>query len=541
MRAINLIVCFILLSSALRAQIIITELNPTPAAGEPEWVECVNISDSPLSLYGWYICDNRTCVRIGTVTLEAGGFLVLTRDAIALRESRALSPKAVIVEVALPSLNNSTDRVELRRADSVVIDSVAYDMRRFTRGRTIERSGLHRNGLTTYTTALNTCNSADSATCGYINTSVLFSHDLRLSGISSSDDALVIEIVNHGYEVTNARSATFRSGNYEATSFIPKLLPGEWHVWKIPLSEFHSGQTLMQTLVTAYLQGDDERAQNDTLRVGQILPPRVGMIAINEIMADPLPRLSDYVEIWNGTTDTIELEGWVIEDESGTRGVVTGRLRAAPNGYCVVAADTSIKRFVEAGLWALMRPAVNVNSTKDRLVLRTPSGYLTDIATYDVKRHHPFNPVTKGVSIEKRAPMLVGDDASAWSSSGDLSGGTPGRVNSINRDLPKVQALSASPSPFSSDRTNPLHPTIIVWKLPYLQAVARITVHQTNGMLVATLLNGAFIGSEGGVPWAGTDNAGLRVERGPYVVSIECVDAGSSAVFRDRCLVVVGE
>ena len=131
-------------------QILITEIHPTPAAGEPEWVECTIQTTGPVRLDTLQVCDNRSCARLPNVRIENGACFVLTRDEQALRETRQVPAGVVIVECALPSLNNTTDRVELRRADSLILDVTAYNIRPEERGRSIERHGTIENGVVTY-------------------------------------------------------------------------------------------------------------------------------------------------------------------------------------------------------------------------------------------------------------------------------------------------------------------------------------------------------------------------------------------------------
>jgi len=85
-------------------QILITEIHPTPAAGEPEWVECVVQMFGPVCLDTIQVCDNRTCSRLPRVEVDKGACLVLTRDKDALRESRRIPDGVVVIECALPSL-----------------------------------------------------------------------------------------------------------------------------------------------------------------------------------------------------------------------------------------------------------------------------------------------------------------------------------------------------------------------------------------------------------------------------------------------------
>lgn len=537
----QLILLLLLAAAPSSAQLLITEVHPTPSAGEPEWVECVNTTSRSIILRDHLICDARSCIRIDLLEVPARGYVVLTRDASALRESRWLPRDAVVVEVALPSLNNTTDRVELRSEDSVLIDSMTYDVRRAIRGRSIERVGDDRNGTVTFADGWLASLARDSATCGQQNSRVTRERDLYCSQAVAADDALRVEVRNVGrsampsvpIEIT-IDGAVLRSRTGELD------LDMTW-MWQVPLTEITLGSGPEERNVRVVVSVDDDRSENDTSDMLLTFPPRKGTILINEVLADPSPGMCEYIEVWNGTPDTVDLDGWIIEDASGLRSVATGSCIVLPGGFGVAASDTSIQRRVTPGAWTILRPSTQINSTTDHLVLRTPSGFVVDSMTYDGDRHHALLPSPKGISLEKLAPPLLSNEILSWTSCGDISGGTPGRSNSVAQAQPFEGRMSAVPSPFSSDPGRRNSQTVISWTQPFLQAIARVGVRRPDGVFVTDLLNAEFISREGGVVWNGTDAMGQRVSPGPYVVVLECVDAASSAVFRERCLVIIGE
>lgn len=527
--------------STSKAQLLITEVHPTPAGGEPEWIEMVNISMRTVSLDDHLICDSRSCSRINTVKIPIGGYVVLTRDAEALRESRWLPREAVVVEVALPSLNNTTDVVAIRTADSVLIDSVSYDVRSSARGRSIERGGDDRSRAVTYTDEWAVSLARDSATCGRQNSRVTRERDLFCSPAMALDNGVAVDVRNVGRRPMPSVLIELDVNGTTVTARTGDLDPDMTWTWKVPLSDIELGGGPKAHNVRVVVMAEDDRPENDTSDVILTFPPWKGTLLFNEVLADPLPGSCEYVEVWNGTPDTVDLDGWIVEDESGLRSVAQGACLVAPGEFGVVAADTSIQRRVAAGSWTVLRPALQINSTTDLLVLRTPSGFVVDSMHYDGKRHHELLPRAKGISLEKLSPQLASIDLLSWTSSGDLSGGTPGRPNSVAREPTISGTMSALPSPFSSNPGRRNSYTVITWTQPFLQAIARVGVRRPDGMFVADLLNAHFIAREGGVVWNGTDVMGQRLSPGPYVVFLECVDAASSAVYRNRCLVIIGE
>jgi hypothetical protein len=291
----------------------------------------------------------------------------------------------------------------------------------------------------------------------------------------------------------------------------------------------------------AELDVRDDRSSNDALSTTLIVPPPHGTVSINEIMFDPWPEMSDYVELVNTGTDTIDLTGWIIEDEAADRSVVSSLLLLPPDSCCVVAnhdrlTSTSIARNV-----GLLKPTLTLNASGDRVTLRTPSGFLVDDVIFDADWHNEMLPDRKGVSLEKLSPALASSSRTSWTSSGALQGGTPARHNSILRDVGFSTSMTAEPSPFSPERTHPRHPCIITYRQPFQQAIASLHIRRLDGSMVTTLLNSVFTGAEAAVAWDGTAADGSRVPPGAYIAVFESVDASSTRTHRAACAVIVGE
>ncbi len=553
----------------LSAQIRISELQPVPAAGEPEWVELLNTGGASVDVGRWQLCDLRQCTRLPNAFVRAGGYVVVTRDTSALRETRWIPPTTLLLEASVPSLNNSTETVFLRHADSTLVDSVAFDMKRHVKGRSIEVAGTLFGTTLTLSNQLRSCNAADSATCGLMNSAVELEYDIMVTGFGVSNSEVEFEFLNVGRRAVSSlgirltvdyalsernvlRIGTLNAKDIrrEISSSSHSMGPGDKHVWRLHVDELrrvrHDSCKWLDCNVLVWISTNDDRRSNDSLQLLLWLPPPNGSVSFTEIMFDPWSGTSDYVEIYNGWSDTIFATGWKVEDAENVPGIIqpvtkfnSPTLRktdaVAPGEYLLVAMDTTVKASLQS------KPSVNWNATSDYVALRTPSGFLVDEFSYDYKWHSNALPSGRGISLEKLSPLLVSNSKQSWTSSGALEGGSPGAPNSVAIDLPTSTILEATPSPFSSERGHARHPTIIRFEQPFRHATASLSVFTPEGVLVKRLLNSSFVGAEGAVAWDGTNEFNNRVERGPYVVVLESVDAASSKTFHNVCVVVVGE
>jgi hypothetical protein len=524
-------------------QILITEIHPTPAAGEPEWVECAIQTTGPVRLDTLQVCDNRSCARLPNVKVEKGACIILTRDEQALRETRPVPKGVVIVECALPSLNNTSDRIELRRIDSSITDSVAYSIRAEERGRSIERHGMIDNGMIAYSSQWSATTAYDSATCGKINSHVQYEHDVGITGMFINDSVLNIGVVNAGRTRAEGQLVRITVGSYSTERHCPPLIAKAWWSTRVHLRDIAPTEVLRIDTVCVILTTTDMRMENNRYVTTVTIPPMAGGITITEILAEPSEGDCDFVELWNGTADTVELSDWTIDDGSGQVCRIIGPQRLAPHTFLACASDTAIARMSAGTRWALVRPSLNVHAVSDSLTLRTSSGFVADVAVYDKKHHNSLLLTTKGRSLEKRVENARNIGSTAWGTSTANVGSTPGAPNTLAVDHSTGTAiLSAHPSPFSTYEGAERFPCILSWSQPFEQAFGRLVVVGLDGSAIAELLNGEFIGTRGSVAWDGrntTTRASAAV--GIYVAAFECIDANTNQVIRGTCPVVIGE
>lgn len=539
---IAIIAACVLGAARATSQMLITEVHPTPSSGEPEWVECANTSSSALRLDGWMVCDSRSCATIGIVRVPAGGLLILVRDVEALAEVRSIPSDVVFIECALPSLNNSVDRVELRRGDSTLVDSMTYDVRRNIRGVSIERCGTWTSGVVTYEHTWGPSMRRDSASCGMLNSCVRLPMDLRVMPAMVQDTAVIITVVNVGQQSSPVRRRSIDAGDIRLRDQLPTLEPGRSAELRLDLSDIGRRDTVRSVALKVVLGSPDDRPDNDTVEQAILLPTIEPRITITEMMAEPNERQTEYIEIWNGTPLAVDLSGWTLQDASSKRATIVAPARIESGGYLAVAADTSIAGMAPHVMWTLMRPALNINATTDTITLRTPQGVVVDRVPYDEQAHVNIL-TTRGIALERRVPWTsTPEQWGSWTSSTDVSGGTPGRANSIGRPPPVISGLRSWPDPCSAVPTSARYPCMISWEQPLEQCIGRLRVYRSDGAFVAELLNGELIGSRGSVIWDLRDPlTGAPAAVGIYVAVLECSLISTPGMHVERCIINVGQ
>lgn len=139
---------------------------PVPSGSEPEWVELWNAGSSAVQYDTLQMCDATGSLRSFQISLAPGKFAVLTKDTAALIASRALPPDVQLVFAQVPVLNNTYDCFVLKTTKGAVLDSFGYRFDIKKKGYSLERiNPLLPVSEKNYTYST----SADSATCGYLN------------------------------------------------------------------------------------------------------------------------------------------------------------------------------------------------------------------------------------------------------------------------------------------------------------------------------------------------------------------------------------
>ena len=156
-------------------------------------------------------------------------------------------------------------------------------------------------------------------------------------------------------------------------------------------------------------------------------------IVINEIFADPTPVVGlpewEWVELFNTTGFAIDLKDWSFI--IGTTAKTFPSIQIEPNGYLILC-----KADAEAELQAL-GPTCGFSSfaianAGATLRLQSPDETMVSEVSFNDNWYHDADKRNGGWSLEQIDPFNPCAGTLNWSASTDPSGGTPGRLNSID-------------------------------------------------------------------------------------------------------------
>lgn len=177
---------------------------------------------------------------------------------------------------------------------------------------------------------------------------------------------------------------------------------------------------------------------NDTFSFFHFIP-RAFDVQINEIMADVNPAstalpAAEYIELYNRSVYPVRLHNWTLSDASKT--ILLPEIKLAAESFVVLTSpvnaplfDTALDVIGVSGLPAL-------NDDADQLVLRNEKGQIISQVAYTDKWYADDQKSQGGWSLEQMDPMNPCAGKMNWKASAHFSGGTPGKPNSVEANIP---------------------------------------------------------------------------------------------------------
>ncbi len=213
----------------------------------------------------------------------------------------------------------------------------------------------------------------------------------------------------------------------------------------------------------------------------------VGDLVITEIMQNPKvvsDSFGEYFEIYNTTSNSIDINGWIIRDNDTDSHIISngGPLLVPANSFFVFGRNGDI--MLNGGYAPnYVYSSFLLTNTSDEVVLATPTGVIIDSVEYDNGASFPD---PDGSSMEFTGITAIeNDDGTNWQSSTTLFGsgdnGTPGTLNSNNLALSvtdfsdKKSKVSFYPNP-----TNTGYSTINMPSLKY----SSVAIYSLSGQKI---------------------------------------------------------
>ena len=164
--------------------------------------------------------------------------------------------------------------------------------------------------------------------------------------------------------------------------------------------------------------------------------PQPHDIVINEIMADPTPAVglpeAEYLELWNTTNKTINLDGWTLKIGSSEKAFSQYKFEA--DSYLIIGKDDYTIDFENYGEFFGFSSFSLTNSAQT-VELFDEKGILISGVSYDDSWYADIEKELGGWSLEQINYKNICSGKENWSVSNNENGGTPGFTNSVDGDV----------------------------------------------------------------------------------------------------------
>jgi hypothetical protein len=168
-------------------------------------------------------------------------------------------------------------------------------------------------------------------------------------------------------------------------------------------------------------------------------------ILLNEIMADPSPPVNlpdaEYVELYNRSTSPVDLKDWSLLLGSSEKSLPHYTIPAG--GYLILCDDDS-KTLLEPFGPVLDFSSFAVTNSGGTITLKDFDNNVIHSVSYNEDWYKSSYKIEGGWSLELIDPSNPCGEADNWNASSSASGGTPGKINSVNAPNPDNTAPTIS-------------------------------------------------------------------------------------------------
>ncbi len=248
-------------------------------------------------------------------------------------------------------------------------------------------------------------------------------------------------------------------------------------------------------------------------------------IVINEINYHSAPNFDpgDWIELYNRTSQTIDLSGWFVSDSDSSHVFrIPGGTYLNPETFVVVCVDSSKFRshFPDQTIKTIGNMGFGLSGSGDQVKLFNGLGLLVDSVQYDDQSPWPSEADGQGPTLELVHPDSNNVLAKNWQAS--QNHGSPGRINSvftgIEANSPRLpsenfRVLGSYPNPFNQT-------THIQFQLTH-GAMVKIQIYDVRGQLIRHYPAKQYVAGRHSVIWDGTNDQGTSLSSGLYFCRIQ--------------------
>lgn len=523
------------------SEIIITELmvNPTNAKLPPhEYIELYNRGNKTINLKGYTLTINDKIINLPDVYLSSKQFIILSD----LSSSSTFEPFGNNIPISnWHKLNNSKGSLKIGSPTSATTDSLTYDT-------TWYRNNSKRNGgwsLERINPNIS-CNesinwiASESLMGGtpgernsvwnenywpqlQVTSSTVRGNTILLQFNLNIDFLDQINNIQALIEPVDIKIADLAVDNNTLKLTSNKEIPSD-RLYQLYLNNISWCQGTQNLITSIFLTS----------------PPSFNDVVINEVLFNPKQGGADFVEIYNKSGHSINLQNWFLNKKPLTDQLLLLDI----DNFLVFTTNrkSTINHYPNAIAEKIIQIPSLPNYANERgEVILSYQQQTIDSLYYTSKMHQPFLNNPKGFSLERQDYNQPTNSSGNFTSASALSGGaTPGYINSKNTveviSKNNVYLLSRTFSPNGDGFEDSLE---IMYEFNLKNPMLNISIFDDKGRLINRLIRNKSSGNKGVINWHGLHENGSLCSPGIYIMKAEVYTAeGYTKAYKSSFLLV---
>jgi len=433
--------------------VVINEImqDPSPALQLPEieYLELYNRSNKTFSLKDWTLSDSRSSTNLDSIILFPNEYLILC-PAGGIEE---FEPFGKVLGVRnWPTLNNNLDSLSLKSKRDILIYEIAYsrawfeDEEKENGGYSLEQinpaslcaeQGFNWTGS----------QDEDGGTPGRVN-SVLSEaplEPLNLLTLSLKSDLELQLVFNQPIDSNSLNKENIQINNGLKIASVTAEAPTEASIiFQKPIVP-----GIIYAIRLKMIEDCDHNFKvsfENYFGRGEL--PEFNDLIITEIMSTPVPSVGlpevEYLELFNSSDKLLNLDRIKLSDRTSQTSISGGMLK--PGDFLILTSTGGVEELQSFGNVLGVSNWPGLNKTNDAITLQDSTGNIIFNVEYDDSWYDYADKKEGGYALEMIDPTsLCADHNFNWTGSGDLNGGTPGKINSVfgatTPNPPDLQAL----------------------------------------------------------------------------------------------------
>jgi hypothetical protein len=257
-----------------------------------------------------------------------------------------------------------------------------------------------------------------------------------------------------------------------------------------------------------------------------------GNLFINEILFNPITNGSDFVELYNPTSECVLLKNISLANEETTSGGISETITSEgriilPHQHLALTEDgndlLSIYTTLHPKNIFRVEALPSFNNTSGSCILYSNQNEIIDALQYSESMHFQLLSSFEGISLERLSTEMPTDQSSNWQSASEAAGfATPGVENSQALRIENLTgAFELSPAIFSPDNDGMDDIVQFHFSEMKLGSVGNLTIYNEKGIRVRRLMRNEYLGPEGNIIWDGLSDEGEALAIGIYIATFE--------------------